>query len=60
MDRDTKYMNEEDYKIIEKMTKYGGSFVQILAQLAHRADSINLQKIKDTWPEYWKEYKEMV
>lgn len=40
------------------MSIYGGSFVKELAKLAQRADSRNLQKIKDTWPEYWEEYEE--
>lgn len=52
-------MNEQDYKVIEAMNKYGGSFVKVLAQLAHRADPVNLQKIKDTWPEYWSQYTKM-
>ena len=51
-------MNEKDFHTVEMMEKYGGSFVKALAELCHRADSINLQKIKDTWPEYWKEYEE--
>lgn len=41
---------------IEKMEKYGGSFVKALAQCARRADPINLKKIQNTWPEYWAEY----
>lgn len=49
----------EDHKTLEKMEKYGGSFVKQLAELARRADPINLQKIKDTWPDYWKQYEEM-
>lgn len=39
-------MNEEDFAIVEAMEKYGGSFVKKLAELCHRADPINLQKIK--------------
>jgi hypothetical protein len=52
-------MNDEDLHTIEKMRQYGGSFVKALADLAARADHVNLQKIKDTWPEYWKEYSEL-
>lgn len=52
-------MNEEDFKTVEAMGKYGGSFVKALAELCHRADSDNLQKIKNTWFEYWKQYEEM-
>ena len=49
-------MNEQDFHTVEMMAKYGGSFVQALAMLARCADHINLQKIKNTWPEYWGEY----
>jgi len=52
-------MNDEDYKTLEAMDKYGGSFVQSLASLARQADPINLQKIKATWPDYWVQYHQM-
>lgn len=52
-------MNEQDFHTVDMMTKYGGSFVKALAELCHRADASNLQKIKDAWPEYWKQYSEM-
>jgi hypothetical protein len=52
-------MDDQDLLTVEAMTRYGGSFVKALAELANRADSINLQKIKETWPEYWKEYEKM-
>lgn len=51
-------MNEQDYKTVEMMEKYGGSFVKTLAELARRADNVNLAKIKSTWSEYWKEYED--
>lgn len=54
-----KDMNEEDIKVVEEMAKFGGSFVQHLAELCWHADANNLQRIKDTWPEYWKQYKDM-
>lgn len=50
-------MNEKDYKTVEMMERYGGSFVKALAQLAHKADQQNLAKIKETWKEYWREYE---
>lgn len=50
-------MDEEDFQVVEAMEKYGGSFVKALAQLCHRADPVNLQKIKYTWPDYWEEYQ---
>jgi len=49
-------MNEQDYKVVNAMRKYGGSFVQSLAICAIRADANNLAKIKATWPDYWQEY----
>jgi len=49
-------MNERDLAVVEAMEKYGGSFVKALAQLAHRADPANLEKIKHTWATYWLEY----
>ncbi len=50
-------MNEEDYKIVDAMQKYGGSFVRRLGTLARYADPENLKKIKETWPAYWEAYK---
>ena len=38
------------------MEKFGGSFVQALANAARHADPINLQKSKSTWAQYWVEY----
>lgn len=51
--------NDRDYWTVEAMRKFGGSFVQILAELASHADHVNLYKIKATWPEYWEEYERM-
>lgn len=52
-------MTDKDIWTLKAMTKYGGGFVHALAQAAYQADSNNLQRIKDAWPEYWKEYEEM-
>ena len=52
-------MNEQDYKVIEMMEKYGGSFVQALAECFHRADSHNTARLKYSFPDYWSEYEEM-
>jgi len=38
------------------MVKYGGGFVKSLAEAAMRADSDNLRRIKEAWPEYWEKY----
>ena len=52
-------MSAEDVKVIQAMIRFGGSFVKALGQAAFAADPENLQKIKDTWPEYWQRYTEM-
>lgn len=46
-----------DFWTVEAMSKYGGSFVQCLAELLRRADPINKAKIIRTWPDYWNEYE---
>ena len=51
--------NPEDFETLEAMRQYGGGFVKQLSELCNIADRINLRKIKDTWPEYWKQYSGM-
>ncbi len=50
---------EQDFATIEAMETFGGSFVKALARACQHADQDNLEKIKNTWPEYWKQYTEM-
>ncbi len=50
---------EEDWWTEEAMLTLGGGFVNALAHAARAADAGNLLKIKQTWPEYWQEYKEL-
>ena len=50
---------EKDYKIIETMMTYGGSFVKGLAEAFLHADPINFEILKNAFPKYWKEYKGM-
>ena len=52
----TKMIEDEKYIVIQYMKKYGGSFVQSLANCLEHADPINTQKMKDTFQEYWNEY----
>lgn len=52
-------MNEQDIAVVEMMEARGGSFVKALAALCYRADHINLELIKKTWPKYWHDYEEM-
>lgn len=49
-------MNDQDYWTLKAMSKYGGGFVKALAQAAHQADANNRERIKNAFPEYWKEY----
>ena len=51
-------MNEKENKGVEAMEKYGGSFVQELAQLFRRADSVNFEKLKHSFSDYWNKYGE--
>lgn len=51
--------HDEIVNVAQAMIKYGGSFVESLGKALLQADHINAQKIKDTWPEYWKKYLEM-
>ena len=48
-----------DYDIIKAMIRYGGSFVSGLGRAAQCADEENLQRIKETWPEYWEQYSKL-
>ena len=49
-------MSGADYKVIENMHLFGGSFVYALARAATKADTENLEKIKTTWPDIWEKY----
>ena len=51
-------MNDRDNWTVDAMEKYGGGFVKALAQCARQADSNNLLRIKQAWPEYWAQYEE--
>jgi pyruvate/2-oxoacid:ferredoxin oxidoreductase beta subunit len=52
-------MAEEIESTIRAMERMGGSFVRALAECYRRADSTNKKKIETTWPEYFKEYKDL-
>ena len=49
----------KDSDVIRTMMEYGGSFVRTLGAAAFMADSENLAKIKQTWPDYWAQYSRM-
>lgn len=50
---------EQDYKTVEAMEKYGGSFVQALSVCFRKADPINFMKLRLAFSEYWKQYESM-
>ncbi len=49
-------LEEERYFVSLGMRERGGSFVKSIGEALSHADPINVQKIKNTWPEYWKEF----
>ena len=49
----------KDSDVINTMIEYGGSFVRKLGAAALVADTENLSKIKQTWPDYWAQYSRM-
>jgi len=50
-------MNDEEFEIVDKMKRFGGSFVKALAECFYKADPINFHKLRITFPEYWEQYK---
>ena len=51
--------DEEKFYVSKAMRTFGGSFVKALGEALMCADFINVKKIKQTWPEYWKQYLKM-
>ena len=49
-------MTLQDSITLDAMETYGGSFIRALAQAARKADAVNLEKIKVTWPDEWERY----
>ena len=49
-------IEEEKYFVSLGMRERGGSFVKCIGEALSHAHPSNVQKIKDTWPEYWAEY----
>ena len=50
-------MNDEDFKVINSMEQYGGDFVKCLARCFMHADPNNFKKLKETFKDYWEDYK---
>ena len=53
-------MTTEDFRIIEAMSKYGGSFAKSIANTAKLADEHNYNKLKAAFPELWERYESFV
>lgn len=49
-------MHDERIRVAEAMRSRGGSFVQALGNALMCADSANVEKIRQAWPELWREY----
>lgn len=49
-------MTEEEILVVDRMKKYGGSFVKALAECFYRADPINFQILKKAFSKYWEDY----
>jgi hypothetical protein len=52
-------VTQEDFKVVEAMEKFGGSFVQALAAAFRRADTNNFIKLVGTFSDYYNQYREM-
>lgn len=50
-------LNEHEYKVVSNMSKYGGSFVQALAECFHHADMNNKRILISSFPHYWAQYQ---
>jgi len=49
-------ITEEDINTIDRMQRYGGSFVGQLGEAACFADSENLRRLKEAFPDLFKKY----
>ncbi len=49
-------LNEKEYRTVENMNRYGGSFVKALAACFHEADYDDKAKLKEAFPKLWAEY----
>ena len=50
----------EDHEILDRMEKYGGSFVQALANAMRKADLTNMKILKDNFRTYWNKYERQI
>lgn len=57
---DGENQKQEDWKIIEAMEKYDGSFAQAIAKACYHADGINYMRLRDAFPDLFEEYKKFI
>jgi hypothetical protein len=53
-------MTENEIEVVDAMAKMGGSFVKALAECFRCADAVNFKRLRDAFPEYWRQYQEWV
>jgi hypothetical protein len=51
--------DDHEYLILAKMELYGGGFAKQLSIAYRLADSVNRQKIRNTFSDYWVRYAEL-
>ena len=51
-------MTQEEYYVALSMKRWGGSFVQSLAECFFLADDNNITRLKNAFPEYWTQYSD--
>ena len=51
---------QEDWKLIEAMEKYGGSFASSIAKACYHADGVNYMKIRNTFPDLFEDAKKFI
>jgi len=49
---------QQEYETLEKMEKFGGSFVQLLAKLYRIGDGFNQTKLRETFKNFFIEYRD--
>jgi hypothetical protein len=52
-------MKLDKTEVVNAMINHGGAFETALASCIMVADDVNLQKIKETWPEIIQKYESM-
>ena len=53
-------MTTQDLRIIEAMSKYGGSFAKAIANAAKFADDNNYNTLKQAFSDLWERYESFV